>query len=41
MGLLAIDSIVQEMTYQFKGKCLSLVRKVTMSFRDEALGEIF
>jgi hypothetical protein len=41
VGLEAIDQLVVEMTYMTKMKNLTLNRRVSLSFRDSALYEIF
>ena len=41
IGLYAIDQIVLEMTYVNKGKNLTINRRVSLNFRDNALYQIF
>ena len=41
VGLQAIDQLIVEMTYMTKMKNLTLNRRVSLSFRDTALGIIF
>ena len=40
MGLYAIEQIVLEMTYMYKGKNLTLNRRVSLGFRDGQLLQI-
>ena len=41
IGLQAIDQLIVEMTYMTKMKNLTLNRRVSLSFRDSALNDIF
>lgn len=41
IGLYAIDQMVLEMTYVNKGKNLTINRRVSLNFRDNALYQIF
>jgi hypothetical protein len=41
LGLSAVEQIVLEMTYMYKGKNLTLNRRVSLGFRDSSLQQIF
>ena len=41
IGLQALDQLIMEMTYMTKMKNLTLNRRISLSFRDQALSEIF
>lgn len=41
IGLKAIEQVVLEMTYLNKGKNLTVNRRVSLSFRDSSLSQIF
>jgi len=41
IGLYAIEQIILEMTYLYKGKTLTLNRRVSLNFRDSSLIQIF
>lgn len=41
VGLQALDQLIVEMTYMTKMKNLTINRRVSLSFRDAALGDIF
>jgi hypothetical protein len=41
LALKAVDQIILEMTYMSKGKTLTINRRVSLNFRDNALYEVF